>query len=184
MFILRITYVSFFLIGCGDSTPSNQSDGLAKPLVNMFGWSVTALDQDPFDELWSDQVRCREDEHGLELLADLWVYSIQTGNCNWLTIKQTSKNAVRKGDRVRAAIWHFALSAPEAASAWVGLATADGILVKIREPIPQPARLVELEFTAQRDITEDTPIYFHVSNHGANSWHLLNIQINPSGAEP
>ena len=182
--IVRIIFLSLALIGCdADNEVLPQSQSSSSLLVNVFGWSVVELEHDPFYELWSNNVRYRENEHGVELLADVWVYSVQTGNCNWLTVQQPSRNLVRAGDLVRAEIWHFALTAPEAASAWVGLASADGILVKIREPIPQAARLIELEFTAQRDITEDTPIYFHVSNHGANSWHLLNIEINPDGAE-
>ena len=44
-------------------------------------------------------------------------------------------------------------------------------------------RLVVLDFKAQAAIAEGTPIYFHISNHGANSWHLLDIQINPYSAE-
>ena len=182
--MVRMIYLSLALLGCdagNEVLPKSQNT--TSSLVNISGWSVVELERDPFYQFWSDNVRCREDEHGVELLADVWVYSVQTGNCNWITIQQPSNNLVRKGDFVRAEIWHFALTAPEAASAWVGLASADGILAKISEPIPHPARLIELELTAQRDIAADTPIYFHVSNHGANSWHLLNIQIYPDGPE-
>lgn len=167
-------------IGCDDSNGSpSQKQSSAGPLVNTFGWVTTELQQDPFKEYWSDHVRCSEDEHGAELLADIWAYSIQTGDCNWLTIEQPSLNAVHEGDIIRAEIWHFFLSAPEPATARLGLATTDAILVEMIEPIPQPARFIELEFKVQTSIEENTPIYFHISNHGTNSWHLLNIQINP-----
>ena len=176
--MLRSTCLVLMLLSCGapDASPDPRSIG---PLVNVFDWAVTEPDEDPFAELWSDQVRCPDSEHGPEDLAGVWSYSIQTGACNWLTIEHPTLLAVRAGDRVRAEVWHFTLSAPEPASARVGLATADGILVQTMEPIPQPGRLMELEFIAQAPIAEATPLYFHISNHGANSWHLLNIELNP-----
>ena len=161
------------------SSPTRIEPSPTGPLVTIFDWAVTELQQDPFKELWSNQVRCGEDEHAPEMLGNIWVYSVQTGTCNWLTIQQPSLSAVRVGDRIRMKVWHFALSAPEPASAWVGIATADGILAQMMEPIPHPARLIELEFKVQMPIAENTPIYFHISNHGTNSWHLLDIQINP-----
>ena len=180
--MLRLNYLFLILIGCGDPMePSGPSP--SGPLVNLVDWTATESDQDPFLEFWSDQVHCTESDHGPETLAGVGAYSLQTGTCNWLTIEQPSLGAVRAGDRIRAAIWHFALSAPEPASARVGLATADGILAQMMESIPQPGRLIELDFRAQAAIAEGTPIYFHISNHGANSWHLLEVQINPDGAE-
>lgn len=166
------------ILGCGEPNPSTGPSP-AGPLVTLFDWAITEPAQDPFTEFWSDHVRCPESEHGPENLAGVWAYSIQTGVCNWLTIEQLSLGAVRAGDLIRAAVWHFALTAPEPASARVGLATADGILAQVIEPIPQQGRLIQLEFIAQGPIAEATPIYFHISNHGANSWHLLDIQINP-----
>ena len=96
-----------------------------------------------------------------------------------MTIEQPCLNAVYKGDIVRVEVWHFFLTAPEPASARVGLATSDGILVEMMEPIPQPARFIALEYKVQQSIAQNTPIYFHISNLGSTSWHLLNIQINP-----
>jgi len=152
-------------------------------LVNLVDWSATESDRDPFLEFWSDQTRCTESDHGSETLAGVEAYSLDTGTCNWLTIEQSSLSTVRVGDRVHAKVWHFALSAPEPSFARIGLATAEGILVQVLEPIPQPGGLIELDFLAQKSIAEGTPIYFHISNHGANSWHLLEIQINPDGDE-
>ena len=175
-----IIYISLILMGCDDiNTAPSQNQRTVGPLTTLFDWTATEQQQDPFNEYWSDHVRCNEDEHGLELLADLWVYSVQTGNCNWLTIEQPSLSPIYEGDLIRVEVWHFFLSALEPASARVGLATADGILIEMMERIPQPARLMELEFRAQTSIAENTPIYFHISNHGTNSWHLLDIQINP-----
>ena len=168
------------IISCDDSNGNlSEKQSSVGPLVNTFGWISTGLEQDPFNEYWSDHVKCGEDEHGVEMLADIWAYSIQTGECNWLTIKQPSLSVIYEGDIVRAEVWHFFLSALEPASALVGLATPDAILAEMVELIPQPARMIELEFVAQTTIAKHTPIYFHISNHGTNSWHLLNIQINP-----
>ena len=180
--MLRLSYLFLMLFGCGESmeAPGPSPSG---PLVNLFDWTASESDQDPFLEFWSDHIRCTESDHGPETLGGVGAYSVQTGTCNWLTIEQPSLGAVRVGDHINVKIWHFALSAPEPASARVGLATADGILVQMMEPIPQPGRLIELDFMVQTAIAEDTPIYFHISNHGTNSWHLLDIQINPDRDE-
>ena len=182
--MLRASCLVLVLLGCGetDDTPA-LAPRTSGPLANVFDWTVTAPGEDPFAELWSDQVRCPDSEHGPENLGGVWAYSIETGACNWLTIEHPSLSAVRTGDFVRAAGWHFTLSAPEPAFARVGLATAEGVLVQTMEPIPQPGRLMELEFTVQAPIAEGTPIYFHISNHGANSWHLLEIEVNPASEE-
>ena len=179
--MLRVSVLSLLLLGCGgaDDLKGPSPSG---PLVNLVDWTATESDRDPFLEFFSDQVRCTEDDHGPEVLAGVEAYSLETGSCNWLTIEQPSLSPVRAGDRIRASVWHFALSAPEPASARVALATDEGILVQIMEPIPQAGRLIELDFVAQTAIAANTPIYFHISNHGANSWHLLDIQINPETA--
>ena len=176
--MLRFFCLFLTLIGCGDPNEHTGSRSVGA-LINLFDWTATESEQDPFIEYWSDHMRCTASDHGPENLAGVVAYSIQTGGCNWLTIEQPSLTAVREGDLLRAEIWHSTLSAPEPASARVGLATGEGILVQVLEPIPQPGRLIELDFRAESPIAKNSMIYFHISNHGANSWHLLNIQINP-----
>ena len=171
--------LTLIIMSCDESNTASSQQSSTGSFINNYAWVSTELQQDPFNLYWSDHVRCGDDDHGLELLADIWAYSIQTGNCNWLTIEQPTLSAIQKGDVVRAEIWHFFLSALEPASARVALATKDGILAETTEPIPQPARLMELEFRAETSIEKNTPIYFHISNHGTNSWHLLDIQVNP-----
>ena len=70
--------MSLALIGCDADNEVPPEPELFKFIGKCFGWSVVELEHDPFYELWSNNVRCREDEHGVELLADVWVYSVQT----------------------------------------------------------------------------------------------------------
>ena len=73
-------------------------------------------------------------------------------------------------------ILHYRLPNPQLRGwAWLLL---EGILAQMEEPILQAGRLMELNIRALADIPEGTPIYY-VSNHGANSWHLLDIQVHP-----
>ena len=123
-------------------------------------------------------MRCTASDHGTENLAGVVAYSIQTGGCNWLTIEQPTLTAVREGDLTATAALCILRPSTRPRSARVGLATY-AILIHVMEPIPQPGRLIELDFRAESPIAKNSMIYFHISNHGANSWHLLNIQINP-----
>ena len=168
--MLRASCLVLVLLGCGETdhtaAPAPRTSG---PLVNVFDWTVTAPGEDPFAEFWSDQVRCPDSEHGPENLGGVWAYSIETGACNWLTIEHPSLSAVRTGDFVRAAVWHFTLSAPEPAFARVGLATADGVLSN-DEPIHSRAALWSWSSPSRHRSLKGLPSIF-TSDHGANSWH-------------
>ena len=90
---------------------------------------------------------------------------------------------LQPGDQVVANIWHFELVAPERAMAYLGFATLDGILVEAEEPIPGPARRIELSFEVQRPYPAGTALFFHLNNHGANSWHVVEVLVNPETDE-
>ena len=173
--------LAFLAIGCGDteegpSDPPPVQDGY---WVNPFDWSDADPDLDPFADRRPESWSCPPEAYRAEELAGVWVYSVETQNCDWLTLTQPTLLPLAAGDRVQMNVWHFQLIAPEPATALIGLATEAGVLVEVEEPIPSPSRMVQLSFTATDPIPAGTDLYFHLNNHGANSWHLVEVLLNP-----
>jgi hypothetical protein len=48
-----------------------------------------------------------------------------------------------------------------------------------RIPIPKPGGLIVRELRVERDIPAGAPVYFHLHNHGANSWALVEVSAGP-----
>ena len=79
----------------------------------------------------------------------------------------------------RALAFLVALLVAAPATAQVGFAVHGRVLMTAEEPIPGDGRLLTLEHTVEEAIPKGTDLYFHLDNHGANSWHLVEVNINP-----
>ena len=151
-------------------------------LVHAFEWQVVELNQDPFQSFTPIHspmdVTCDAEAHGVEEVSvGVWSYSIETDLCHWLTIGQPIIRPIQTGDVLQLKVWHFDLNATQRALAHVGVATKNEILIMEEEVIPQEARMIKAEATFTHDLQVGDWIYFHLDNHGANSWHLLEIEL-------
>jgi hypothetical protein len=58
--------------------------------------------------------------------------------------------------------------------------TIDGeIWASADEPIPSPGRMIVVDMPVTKVIPEGVDVVFHVDNHGINSWHLVDLILNP-----
>lgn len=73
-------------------------------------------------------------------------------------------------------VWHFALSAPRDGTAQVALAIAGETMFTTSIPIPAESGLDTFEWVAPRALPAGSPVVFSVQNHGANSWHLIDVE--------
>ncbi len=169
--------------GCGGESEMDIQSATRGPWLNLFDWTETTTG-DPFAALREEQVACTSDAFEAEEIGGVFAFSVDTGQCGWLTVEQASLLDVYPGDIIRANIWHFELLAPAPATGRVGLAINDDILQLDTVNIPSPSGLLRLEFTIQSAIPAGTKVYFHVDNHGANSWHLLGVTVNPMDPSP
>jgi hypothetical protein len=48
-----------------------------------------------------------------------------------------------------------------------------------RIPIPRPGGLIARQRTLERALPAGAPVYFHLHNHGANSWSLVEVSAGP-----
>jgi hypothetical protein len=155
------------------SAPDAATFARSSLIIHELWWMVMPT-EDPFDDR-PDTARCERSGLMAELLADESVFSVDTGLCNYVTVSQSTLRDVAAGDTIKVRLWHFALSAPEPAQAHAAV-LVDGLRVlDERVAIPGPGGLLSRELRAERAIPSGAPVYFHLHNHGSNSWSLVEI---------
>lgn len=149
---------------------------------------------DPFSPLRTGEHFCDPIAHHYEELGGEPSYALDSAYCNYLTAMQLTLTDIEPGDEVRVRLWHFALTADEPAEAYIALQVGERMLWQARLPIPcragivgsgagdcpespVPAEADPAVSTATFDAPAGTPIYFHIQNHGQNSYSLLEVTI-------
>ena len=184
--------LNFSLLGCQNHSEDENINLVksidyldlraSRSLVNPFEW-IPLLDEiDPFSPFFSDNEplnkSCLPESHGVEEVSiGVWSYFIETEQCHWLTLKQKIRFPLFVGDRIQLKVWHFDLNAPQRAVAHIGLSTDYENIIWVEEAIPQESRMIKDEGLINHDVLPGQWIYFHLDNHGANSWHLLEIKL-------
>ena len=151
---------------------------LRGPLVSHDSWEIVAAEDDPFSDRPEGAV-CPDDSHMPELLGAEPVFSVDTGGCTYITARQSALRKVAKGETLVARVWHFALSAGEAAEAHVALRIGDSTVLDQTVPIPSEGGLIATSKLAMNAFEAGTPIFFHLHNHGDNSWSLVELSAGP-----
>lgn len=148
-------------------------------LVDSSAWQVMSAIDDPFGDRPED-ASCPEGAYMPEFLAEEPVFSVDTGGCTYLTAKQRSLRHVVAGERLVVRVWHFALHAGESAMAHVAVRIGEKTLLDTSVPIPAAGGLINIEEAAPESIPEGAPVYFHLHNHGDNSWSFVELSTGPS----
>jgi hypothetical protein len=167
----------------GNSDPDVLDAGTAAgrgsvSLVAHELWTMLGPAEDPFDDR-PLLVECTRAAVIAETLADEPALGVDTGLCNYLTVSQPTLEDVAVGQTLKVRLWHFALTAPEPAEAHAAL-LVDGMEVMDEKlPIPAPGGLIVKEVRAARAIPAGSPVFFHLHNHGMNSWAL--VELSRSG---
>lgn len=105
-------------------------------------------------------------------------FDVQTGQCDPLTAWAPTETAMGEDETLEIRIWHYALLSPgrEPAIGRVEMRVgADAWSVEV--PIPSEAGMIHEFWTPRLRYPPGTPVLFHLSNHGANSWHLFDVNV-------
>jgi hypothetical protein len=166
-------------VGAGRDA-SASSDGAAPARMSRASlvmhelWTRVEPQQDPFDDR-PPLVECRSAASMAETLNSEPVFSVDTESCNYLTVTQRTLRDVAAGETLKVRLWHFALSAPAPAEAHAAV-VIDGLFVlDERVPIPHDGELIPRQLTVTRAIPAGAAVYFHLHNHGGNSWALVEV---------
>lgn len=168
--------------GCSDASPAlaceANADGSNVLLVDHDLWIVAAPDADPFAQHRpADDISCPPDDRLAEDFAGTYSYAITTTGCPYTTVLQPSLRDACAGETLYVWLWHFELTAPDPGVAHLAVEVGGDLIWSKTLPIPGPSGLIADEVALPADIPAGTPIAFHLRNHGANSYNLLELSI-------
>ena len=152
------------------SSPAEAGDApLAPPLeIPAERWQPASADEDPFAAFSVGRVRCAPFAYRLEAN---WL-EVSTTDCNYATLVYRFPRAVTASDVIRGEVAWATLASLEPALGTLAFATAAGDVLWTHEvSIPGEAGIVSVEFAVGERAAGST-LYFHVRNHGYNTWQL------------
>jgi hypothetical protein len=172
-----VSAVQHLLQGCSAVEPLERTP---VALVRHPSWELVPENEDIFLPMRPADWFCDPTGFRFEILSGQPSVEIRSELCNYLTIRQPIREAVRQGDELYIGLWHFQLTIPTGALVYMAVSANGCILWEAERRIPTSAALLEARFPAPFPMPDGTPIYFHVQNHGANTYHLLEISAGGS----
>ncbi len=181
----RAWLVMVFVAACGDDTPAvvpltceRPVNGESRMLINHDLWRLATSAEDPWGEFRPDEdIACPSGARKTEDFAGTYAYSVITLGCSYTTVVQETLVDACAGEDLYVWMWNYALTAPADSTAFLGVQIGDELVWEDTRAIPSAAALEATRVTLTRDVPMGTPIYFHVRNHGANSYELLELSI-------
>lgn len=160
---------------CGNGSEPNAAAPARPPLaIAAESWQTATVDEDPFVSESAGRVRCSPFAYRLEAG---WL-EVTTTDCNYATLVYHIGQDVLAGDVVRGEVAWATLASLEPAIGTLAFATADlGVLWTHEVSIPGEADIVTVELTFPRSAPAGTALYFHVRNHGYNTWQLSPLEL-------
>jgi len=149
-------------------------------LADNLYWQPVPAEADPF---WSDadpEVEiCPDAQWAAETEHEGVWFTVETTLCGYLTVGQPLLMDLKKGQKVRVRIWHFTITVGEGeAKLRVAMGCDAETVWEASMEIPtEKGGLVMDTWTAPRDFAAGEPIYYNVSNHGSNSWGLIELAV-------
>ena len=175
------------LVGCDESTPAELMEveaGARAPnqvepplywvdLVRGEAWSLAPPSDDPYQERRGEREVCRASDFGEEYSG----VEISTVYCDYMTVTQPLLTDISAGDRLEVIVWHSPLLSDAPSSGALAITLGAAELWSTPLTIPADARSWTLTLSAPIDLVAGDPVYFHVRNHGANTYTLLSIRL-------
>jgi len=166
---------ALFALSCSDGPVPAAPPKSYAPLVALDDWRGVERDADPFvadpeavASCASPGFRVEEEQAWLEL---------DTSSCAWVTVTAPALFAVEVGQALRIELSHFDLEAPEPAEAEVRLWFDDCEAWSESIPIPSAAEVSEEELASPCALKAGGDVYFHLRNHGQNTYQLQGIAV-------
>lgn len=163
-------------LACGTAGESAEPASAASrpPLaIAAESWVSAAVEEDPFVSELEGRVRCSPFAYRLEAG---WL-EVSTTDCNYATLVHHLAEDVQAGDVVSGEVAWATLASLEPAIGTLAFATAElGVLWTHEVSIPGDASIVRVALPFERAAPAGTALYFHVRNHGYNTWQLSPLE--------
>lgn len=182
--VARARFVALVVLalgGCHSAEEPNVSRSGAGELlpaqtIAAESWDAASVAEDPFVEYESGRVRCSPFAYRLEAT---WL-EVATTSCNYATLVYRFLRDVSPGDVISGEIAWASLASIEPAVGTLAFATAgEGVLWTHEVDIPGSADIVEVDFELTQAAAAGSALYFHVRNHGYNTWQLSPMSLAP-----
>jgi hypothetical protein len=159
--------------GGAASAVEDPTEGTPTPLVQSTLWTQVAAPDDPLADHRPAQVTCP---------LGAWLFEpqgfeVNTGGCNYAMFVQPSRATVVPGATITASLYHYDLIADPPATAHVALLLGERVLWEREVEIPGKANAFAIEVVADETVPAGTPVYFHLHNHGQNTWTLGAVEV-------
>ena len=158
------------LLACANEPAGDTAMPVEAPLVRVDAWEEAAVD--PFADEPSAAEGC--DPYGW--LIEDGTLEVQTDRCAHATVAQPLGARLAAGDGVTVALYHDALWAPEPTTSHVAVGIGDRVLVSWTFDVPGPPGVYEETAALPSAVDAGEPVWFHVRNHGTNTYRLVAIE--------
>lgn len=177
---MKARWIAAAALGCaaacdGSSPPETPDSGRPPQLVTLvdhYLWAETATAADPLASHRPHPVSCRPGGWGVEGA----ILEADTGRCNYLSVAQPALHAIEEGKPLKITLWHLVLTSSVPAQAHVAVLADGRPLWEMTIPVPSKEEIYEPMIAAPFGAPAGAPLVFHLHNHGANSWRLLDVQ--------
>ena len=179
--MIRFLLCSALLAGCSTAAPEAPADvePITHQLVDNFAWNEVALGaEDPWyvdNQEVAD--RCDVDKVKVEELPEGPWYELVTTKCAYHTARIPLPMDVPAGAEILLRIWHFKMLVAEGPFTVV-VAVGEPPEVIHEEVIDAPnteSGLIHPTFKTSRAWKKGEPIWWHVRNHGDNTWAFIEL---------
>lgn len=144
------------------------------PLALAEDWELVPPSEDPIPGRPDGIAPCPTRAAILEAGA----LEVDTTLCGWITLRAPARIRLGRGAEVEVFVFHQALSAPEPAQAVISVSAGEPPRELWRRDLAVPSASAFYDDVVELDepIRPDESLFFHVHNHGANTYTLGHLQ--------
>lgn len=146
-------------------------------LTDTAAWLEVGEEDDPFRAERPEDLICDSLGYAAEEYEEEPAFFVDTDVCTYLTASQPTLHAVATGDTLRVRVFHDVLVAEEPAEGHVAIMLGGETVWEETVQIPAEKEILEASWSAAAAVEAGTPAFFHVHNHGPNSWALLELSV-------
>lgn len=163
----------------GESTAVDPTGGARVLLADPTLWTPVEAADDPLAAHRPATVDCPA---GTGWLVEAQGIEVNTQACTYAMFSQPALAAVEPGAHILGSLYYFDLTAEAPATAHVALQIGDALFWEREIAIPGPADAFVIDVPAELSAAAGTPVYFHLHNHGQNTWTLGKLEVEGPGA--
>jgi len=167
--VLRLLLLSLLLAGCA------REPGR---IVDHDAWTPVALADDPWADHAPEPVDCTPLAWGYRFEGGEDTLEVDTQDCNYLTLRTETTAPVRPSDTLKVRLWHFDLFFTDFAEAHAAVSIGGETVFDRAVPIPSDSEMLIEEQAAGVAYPVGTEVFFHLHNHGSNTWNLVAVDTD------